>query len=97
MGLISKGSKKLLLEKAKFLADNNEDYTIKVVNGNYELISNLFNHKTLNKTSYSTPELQFIKSVKHYLDTIKINQVTRILDQLGNRVTGYPDYFPLAR
>jgi len=72
MGLISKGSKKVLLDKAKFLAQNNEDYTIKVVNGNYELISDLFNHKTINKTSYSAPELQFIKSVKHY---IKKNEI----------------------
>ena len=67
MGLISKGSKKILLDKAKYLADKGEDYTIKVINGNYELISDLFNHKTINKTSYSPPELQFIRSVKRYI------------------------------
>lgn len=67
MGLISKGSKSILLNKAKYLSDKGEEYSIKVVNGNYELISDLFNHKTINKTSYSPPELQFIRSVKNYI------------------------------
>tara|TARA_Y100000114_G_scaffold151716_1_gene168878 strand:+ start:3869 stop:4771 length:903 start_codon:yes stop_codon:yes gene_type:complete len=67
MGNTIKGSKEHLLQKAKFLADNEKEYTIKVINGNYELISNLFNHKTISKTNYSTPELRFIKSVKSYI------------------------------
>ena len=67
MGLISKGSKSILLNKAKYLADKGEEYTIKVVNGNYELMSDLFNHKTINKTTYSPSELQFIRAVKNYI------------------------------
>ena len=67
MGLISKGSKSILLNKAKYLADKGEQYTIKVVNGNYEIMSDLFNHKTINKTTYSPSELQFIRAVKNYI------------------------------
>tara|TARA_R110000751_G_scaffold92475_2_gene180974 strand:- start:2070 stop:2984 length:915 start_codon:yes stop_codon:yes gene_type:complete len=67
MGLVTKGSKDVLLKKAKYLAQKDEEYTIKVINGNYELISELFKHKTFSDTDYTTKELTFIKSVKNYI------------------------------
>ena len=63
---------KELLEKQKFLIDMDADYTIKVVNGNYELISEMFAHKTFKKIDYSIEELRFIKSVRQY---IKKNEI----------------------
>ncbi len=63
---------KELLEKQKFLIDMNADYTIKVVNGNYELISEMFAHKTFKKSDYTIDELRFIKSVRLY---IKKNEI----------------------
>lgn len=63
---------KQLLEKQKVLIDMDAEYTIKVVNGNYELISSLFTHKTFNKNEYTMDELKFIKSVRSY---IKRNEI----------------------
>jgi hypothetical protein len=63
---------KQLLEKQKVLIDMDEEYTIKVVNGNYELISNMFTHKTFKKSEYTMDELKFIKSVRSY---IKRNEI----------------------
>ena len=61
-----------LLEKQKFLIDMDEEYTIKVVNGNYELISKIFTHKTFKKSQYTIDELKFIKSVRSYINKNKI-------------------------
>lgn len=56
-----------LWEKQKVLMAMNKEYTIKVVNGNYELISDLFWHKTFKKGDYTMDELKFIKKVRHYV------------------------------
>jgi hypothetical protein len=63
---------KQLLEKQKFLIDMDAEYTIKVVNGNYELISKMFTHKTFKKSEYTIDELRFIKSVRSY---VKKNEI----------------------
>jgi hypothetical protein len=56
-----------ILESQKVLIDLDEEYEIKVINGNYELISKLFKHKTKNVFGYTTQELNFITSVKRYV------------------------------
>jgi thiol-disulfide isomerase/thioredoxin len=56
-----------LLNYQKILAELDEEYTIKSVNGNYNLSSRLFNHKTFRKATYTTEELQFIRSVKSHV------------------------------
>jgi hypothetical protein len=61
-----------LLEKQKFLIDMSAEYTIKVINGNYELISKMFTHKTFKQSEYTMDELKFIKSVRSY---IKKNEI----------------------
>lgn len=43
------------------------EYTIKIVNGNYELISDMFSHKTFKKFDYTIDELRFIMSVRSYV------------------------------
>ncbi len=50
----------------------NAEYTIKVVNGNYELISKMFTHKTFKKSEYTIDELRFIKRVRSY---VKKNEI----------------------
>ena len=65
--LVTKGGREVLMKKAKYLADRNDEYVIKVVNGNYELISELFHHKTVKPSDYTASELNFIKSVKRYI------------------------------
>jgi len=67
MALVTKGSREVLLNKAKYLSDKGDEYVIKVINGNYELISDLFKHKTFSKTDYKPKDLNFIKSVKNYI------------------------------
>jgi len=56
-----------LLAKQKVLVGLNHEYKIKVVNGNYELISKLFKQKTYSKGTYTPKELGFIKSVKNHI------------------------------
>lgn len=56
-----------LLESQKILIEMDEEYTIKVINGSYELISSVFKHKTKNHTNYTSKELNFIQSVKRYV------------------------------
>ena len=74
---------KELLEKQKFLIDMNEEYTIKVVNGNYELISKMFTHKTFKKSEYTIDELRFIRSVRSY---IKKNEIYLLPQFQDNQV-----------
>lgn len=74
---------KQLLEKQKVLIDMGEEYTIKVINGNYELISNLFAHKTFKKNEYTMDELKFIKSVRNY---IKRNEIYLLPQFQDNQV-----------
>jgi len=66
-----------ILEKQKILIAMGEAYTIKVVNGNYELISKLFNQKTFKKSEYTTDELTFIKSVRRHIVKNKIYLLPR--------------------
>lgn len=47
--------------------ETDSEYTIKVINGNYELISDLFKHKTFKKSDYTIDELRFIKSVRRHV------------------------------
>jgi len=56
-----------LLEQQKVLIELDKEYVIKVINGNYQLISDLFNSSTFKKGSYTTKELIFIKSVKKHI------------------------------
>ena len=65
--IVTKGGKDILMKKAKYLADRNKEYVVKVINGNYELISELFHHKTVKTSDYTAKELNFIKSVKQYI------------------------------
>lgn len=58
---------KELLERQKVLIDLEKEYVIKVVNGNYKLISDLFNYNTFKKGTYTTKELMFIRSVKNHI------------------------------
>ena len=72
-----------------------EEYTIKVVNGNYELISNMFTHKTFKKSEYTMDELKFIKSVRSY---IKRNEIYLLPHFQDNQV--FPEdvhYVKVAR
>lgn len=71
---------KQLLEKQKVLIDMGEEYTIKVVNGNYELISNMFTHKTFKKNEYTMDELKFIKSVRYYIKKHEIYSLPHFQD-----------------
>jgi hypothetical protein len=71
---------KELLEKQKFLIDMDEEYTIKVVNGNYELISKIFTHKTFKKSEYTMDELKFIKSVRGYIKKHEIYNKPQFAD-----------------
>ena len=71
---------KQLIEKQKVLIDMGEEYTIKVINGNYELISNMFNHKTFKKSEYSMDELNFIKSVRSYIKREEIYALPHFQD-----------------
>lgn len=74
---------KQLIEKQKVLIEMGEEYTIKVINGNYELISNMFTHKTFKKSEYSIDELSFIKSVRSY---IKRNEIYALPHFQDNQV-----------
>jgi len=56
-----------ILEKQKILIAMDEEYTIKVVNGNYELISKLFKQRTFKKSEYTVDELSFIRSVRRHI------------------------------
>lgn len=56
-----------LLAKRKVLIDMDEEYTIEVVNGNYQLMSNLFNAKTFKKSEYTVDELRFVKNVRKHI------------------------------
>ena len=86
---------KQLLEKQKVLIDMDEEYTIKVINGNYELISNMFSQRTFNKTEYTMDELSFIKSVRSH---IKRNEIYALPHFQDNQV--FPEdvhYVKVAR
>ena len=61
-----------LREKQQVLIDMGAEYTIKVINGNYELISDLFEHKTFKKSEYTMDELRFIQAVRRY---VKKNEI----------------------
>ena len=72
-----------------------EEYTIKVVNGNYELISKMFTHKTFKKSEYTMDELKFIKSVRGY---IKRNEIYNLPHFVDNQI--FPEqihYVKVAR
>jgi hypothetical protein len=56
-----------LLGKQKVLAEMGKEYSIKVVNGNYQLISDMFVQKSFNKTDYTPEELRFIKEVRRHV------------------------------
>ena len=56
------------------------EYTIKVVNGNYELISSMFSHKTFKKSEYTMDELKFIKSVRSYINKHEIYNKPQFVD-----------------
>lgn len=58
---------KSLLAKKKLLMEMGETFTIEVVNGNYALISKLFNQRTFKKGEYTTDELKFIRDVRRYI------------------------------
>lgn len=58
---------KQLIEKQKVLMALDKNYTIKVINGNYELISETLNHKTRRKFTYTSDELLFIRSVRQHI------------------------------
>jgi len=67
MGVNTKGSNKVLMDKAKYLSEKGDEYVIKVINGNYELISDLFKHRTFSKSDYKPRDLNFIKSIKSHI------------------------------
>jgi hypothetical protein len=54
-------------QKQQVLMSLGEEYTIKVVNGNYELISKMFKAKTFKKSEYNIEELRFIKDVRKHV------------------------------
>lgn len=56
-----------ILEQQKVLMDLDKEYVIKVINGNYQLISDLFKHSTYRQGTYTSKELQFIKSVRTHI------------------------------
>jgi hypothetical protein len=56
-----------ILSMQETLMAAGKPFKIKVINGNYELISGLFKGKTTSKSDYTTEELKFIKSVRHYV------------------------------
>lgn len=56
------------------------EYTIKVVNGNYELISKMFKQKTFKKNEYTPDELRFIKSVRSYVNKEEIYALPHFQD-----------------
>jgi len=56
-----------LMAIQKILVELDKEYEIKVINGNFELISDLFVHKTFKKGDYTVDELRFIKDVRFYI------------------------------
>jgi hypothetical protein len=64
---VKRKSYKKLLAKQKVLAELGKTYYIKQVNGNYELMSDMFVHRSFNKGDYTPEELRFIKEVKNYV------------------------------
>ena len=53
--------------RIKYLAERDENYVVKVINGNYELISELFKRQSFKKGIYTPKELQFIQKVKKHI------------------------------
>jgi hypothetical protein len=56
-----------LLQKQQLLMEMGKEFTIEVVNGNYSLISDLFNAKTFRKSEYTVDELRFVKEVRRHI------------------------------
>lgn len=56
-----------LLQKQQLLMEMGKEFTIEVVNGNYTLISDLFQAKTFRKSEYTVDELRFIKEVRRHI------------------------------
>lgn len=73
MAVVTKGSRETLMKKARYLADRDDEYVIKVVNGNYELISDLFHHRSFRQRDYTPSELQFLRSVRRYVTKNEIH------------------------
>lgn len=58
---------KVLKQKCDYLYKHGKSFTLIKTGGSYELVSSLWNEKAAKK-SFSTDDLQFIKSVRHYVD-----------------------------
>lgn len=58
---------KVLKQKCDYLYKHGKSFTLIKSGGSYELISSLWNERAANK-AFNTDDLQFIKSVRHYVD-----------------------------
>jgi hypothetical protein len=56
-----------ILQKQQLLMEMGKEFSIEVVNGNYQLISDLFKAKTFRKSEYTIDELRFIREVRKYV------------------------------